>query len=64
MSKRSPYGPTARAEAESKYLARWRDLWRAAQLAEVPAVLNALQRFQEAAISLSLGRPPRGRGGR
>jgi hypothetical protein len=66
MSKPSPYGPTAQAMAESKYRARWQELWRAAQVAEVPAVLIALQRFHAAAIALSLSRgrtPKRGEPG-
>jgi hypothetical protein len=40
------------------YRARYRDLWHVARVAEVPAVLDALTRFQEAAVALSLTQAP------
>ena len=44
----------SRVARESAYRAAYHDLWKAARVADVPAVLVALQRFQDAAIALSL----------
>ena len=50
----------SRVARESEYRAAYHELWKAARVASVPAVLAALQRFQDAAIALSLSRgsPP------
>src|SRR6266581_4740685 len=49
--------------AESQYKSAYTAVWRSAQVAEVRDVLDALARFQKAAVALSLTKPePRGQG--
>jgi len=53
-----------RSQAASEYKAAFQALWRSAQIADVPDVLAALNRFQRAAVALSLTPPEPVTGGR
>ena len=46
-----------RSQAESEYRSAYHQLWNAAKVAQVPEVLSALQRFQQASVKLSVTRP-------
>jgi hypothetical protein len=52
----------SRVARESEYRAAYHELWKAARRAEVPAVIDALRRFQESAVALHLSQPPHRRG--
>ena len=59
-----PGSARERSEAEALYRSTWAQVWRAARVADVPDVLEALARFQQAATALSLTRPNQATRGR